>query len=625
MLVPKYTAQAPKGTGVSGQPMSFKIPGGALSQAAVATGRAYDSLSDQAGQWGRKAYAMHRDIMVADAVGQGVSEIDAASTEAQRISIADPKYANAGGGPLLAFFDERTNAILDRVGSTSRDPLTNRQIRTRLAGHVADRRRILGNYYAGRLVNESKARLAKKHGEDVISLANLIPHDWDGVVDTLPIAARVRIDAIGWEQSAAAETGFQTFTEAENTLSAMWGEIAQHSVSVRNISATTVAQTDDLLALVEDTNNFRGLDLADRDRWIKELTAKSQQLISAEISAETRARAANNAARTERQNKRHTVFVNQIIKAWENGGEGMPTYLDISAVSALDGGLGLPKGSVATLNAMIDKTGPTDSDPTFITEIHEAVYELMDQELDINSRRVAVNEVIDRAARQIGRGHESRITDEAYITFSKWARSTVEGTIDHPEQNRYRSIVSQHAAPRDPITGLLFVDPTDVYKEIDAVGFYDLQIARGVPPPEAAQLALQRVGVRSDATAGEPIGTAIGAPRAPLYPIGIPDSFWTKVVYEPQTASQVEQGVPPTVLELSRREEFPSRTSEWTSRHVAAARKWLSEVQDTEVLGATEGLRLDRYVRLQEDLSAILAYRIAADAAAERRKATDGQ
>ena len=91
MLVPKYTARANRVTGVSGQQMSFKVPGGALSQASVAQAQAYTQLSQQASQWGAVAYKMHRDTVVAGAVAKGKAGIDDAHNKSQRQDIADPK------------------------------------------------------------------------------------------------------------------------------------------------------------------------------------------------------------------------------------------------------------------------------------------------------------------------------------------------------------------------------------------------------------------------------------------------------------------------------------------------------------------------------------------------------
>ena len=42
MIVPKVTATANRVTGVAGQRSSFKVPGGALSQAAVAKGGQFE-------------------------------------------------------------------------------------------------------------------------------------------------------------------------------------------------------------------------------------------------------------------------------------------------------------------------------------------------------------------------------------------------------------------------------------------------------------------------------------------------------------------------------------------------------------------------------------------------------
>ena len=576
MLVPKYTAQANRVTGVSGQQMSFKVPGGALSQASGAQAQAYTQLSQQASQWGAVAYKMHRDTVVAGAVAKGKAGIDDAHNKSQRQAIDDPKYVNKGGG-IVGYFNEKVTSLLKVAGSTSFDPLTNRRISAELSGYVAGQRRTLDRYYAGRLVDQAKANLNAGTEAAVRVAGNALPPNWDGDEATLPPAVIEEIRKSESAQSDAANIGVTTAVAAGKANQNLRSEIAEYAVNTRITSAQTSDQMEQLLGLLDDPKNFRWLDPLVRNGLVKSARYKSDQLDNKEFRDEARARTAAEKALKKRQNQRATSLWDRIFSARQGEDDVMPTSEEILFLSNEDNGLGLQNGHIEMFMNMIEDTGPKHTDGVLLAEMTTDVLDIIDKDLSGVETSDQINAVIERAARQVAKGTQSRLKIDDFMSFIKWARGAAKGDVDVAEIQRYRSIVSGAVNPININTGL----PEDRRNNIrvaGAIGFYDKQIKRGKTPLQAIMDTFKRFGITTD-----PIeGTTSSKPYLPPYPFGIPDKI---------------SGL-----------DIPLDVTKWKGEHVEAARRWANANMSFAAFGRTVKDRNDKYQDLNKDFVRIEEY-----------------
>ena len=121
MLVPKYRATAKRVVGVPGQQMTVKAPAGVFSAPARAEAAAWEDLSNKSAQWGKVAYTLHRNGVVAGEKSTNEGQVDDLFAQAQQQPLHNPKYEKTGGG-ILGWFDERAALLSKTVGSTYRSP-----------------------------------------------------------------------------------------------------------------------------------------------------------------------------------------------------------------------------------------------------------------------------------------------------------------------------------------------------------------------------------------------------------------------------------------------------------------------------------------------------------------------
>jgi len=591
MLVPKYTAQANRGTGVSGQQMSFKVPGGALSQAAVAQGQSYTQLSQQAAQWSAVAYKMHRDTVVAGAVAKATASVDEAFNESQKQDITDPKYADKGGG-ILGFFNDAVTSIAKTAGSTSFDPLTNRRISAEVAGYVAGQRRTLDRYNAGRLVDRANATLNSGRDDAIRRAANALPSNWNGNEATLPTAVIKEIDDEEKRQADAAATGVKTAVSAGEANRNLRSEIAEYAVNTRITAAQTSEHMEELLDLLDDPKNFRWLDPDDRDRLVRSSRNKYQRFLNSEFRNEARERTAASQALKMRQSQRANGFYVQINRARQGGTDeagapvSLPTSEAILQASLEDNGRGLQDGHVEMFMNMIENTGPRHSHQPFVADLHTQVLDILDEEIGSDEKARRINDVIDRAAKQAVQGPQSMITIEDHLSFVKWARGAAKGQVNTSEIQRYRGAVLGAVNPKNEAG--FPEDPRNVLREVDAMAFFDLQVRRGSTPSQAAMDTLRRFGITTKPIE-EDGGIDTTAPMAPYYPSGIPSTVDSSVAGQPRL-------------------DLPSNPAKWDKNHVDAARQWMNANRAYQVFGRTAKERNQRFQRLARDLLRIEEY-----------------
>jgi hypothetical protein len=593
MLVPKYERprprQAERVTGVAGQPMTFKIPGGALSQADVAKAASFDELASEAGKWGAAVYEMHRASVVAKEVAQGNAALSEVAIQAQRQDLSNPEWAEQGGS-ILGYYNYHANRILNSAGSSSIDPLTRKRITANLAGTVSRQTQTLNNYYAARLVDQRNAEINANQRESIRIISNYAPADWDGNPETLPNAARELFEQTVKEQLDAANTGIKDAVQAGNAISDLRSEITQHAVYARISALQTTEQVEQLQDLLDDPNNFRHLKLVVRKRVVDALQRKHQSFLSKEFRDETRARTLAEKQLRIRQSQRATVLHTRISRARETGNpQDMPTWSDINYLAEEDGGRGLKVGHQQMFLNLIDDVGPTVSDGPFVSELYDEVGDIAAEGLSQEDTREAINAVIERSALQIAKGTLSRITIQDRLSFLKYANSVANKERDTSEENRFRNLVRLNSVPHDKFQ--LLVDPTDVFTQGEALRFYQLQIGRGAEPHEAFMLAMERVGITPESKDQPPAEVFNKGPK-PFYPVGVPGTVASPV------------GLPGTVGSM----DLPDNTDAWEMRHVDAARLWVKRNKSQDVMGRTPVEKRDRYQRLMEEFLLIERY-----------------
>tara|TARA_R110000824_G_scaffold208948_1_gene394754 strand:+ start:373 stop:2094 length:1722 start_codon:yes stop_codon:yes gene_type:complete len=567
MLVPKYTAQANRVTGVAGQQMSFKVPGGALSQAAVAQGQAFNKVSQEAAQWGAVAYKMHRDTVVAGAVAKATASVDKALNESQTRDIADPKYAKKGGG-ILGFFNDAVTSITKTAGSTSFDPLTNNRISAAVAGYVAGQRRTLDRYNAGRLVDIAAANLSADREESIKRAANGLSSNWDGDVLTLPIAVIEEIDNAEKAQLDAARIGVTTALKAGEANLTLRSEIAKYAVNAHNNSARTSNQTQTLIEQLDDPSNFIWLDPFDRQELKTRLEAKFFRLQTSENSAAAAKLTADERKLKQNQQINEMDLWQRIAEANDTDDpSAMPTRADLdNAVASQPNNRGLTTAAYSALSKIISQEGADASNPQFVNDVYADINAIAsDSSLGKIERDNRIRAVVERSSAEIGRGVSSKITQSDHLNLNRYADAAIKEQTFSEDHNRFLAFVKNGSAPIDRESKRL-INESDIFKQIEAVYTYNQLRAQGMPPMRAAIEALRRVGV----TATED-GDGIKAPP-PFFPLALP----------------AEVGL-------------PAKTGEWEPKDIKAARDWTFKNR-AQLLGRK------KYFSLMNDIAAIEKY-----------------
>ena len=478
MLVPKYKATAKRVVGVPGQQMTVKAPAN-LSAPQQAAAAAYERLGTEAAKWGQVAYSLHRSGVIAAEKSKYEAQVDDMFIEAQRRPVHDPDYMEKGG--ILGWFDDQVSALGKTVGTGVFDPLTKMQVRSNYAGYLSDARSKLSTYYAGRLTNEAAANVARDTEDYTQRAANALPVNWDGDEATLPLAVIENINAITLLQDNAANTGIKKFTEAQTVKENVRSDIAVHAVNTRNLMARTADQVEELLTQIENPDNYRWLDIKDRDRFLKQLENKKFRLLRDEQAEEEATRREEARRLSENQNARH----NRLIL--KNG----LTLEDVeNAVNQEPNQQGLKPAATSSLRALALKEGPADSDPVFKTSLYtDLVTTASDTNLAPAEKAAVIDALIQKASKTVGLGRESLLTHSDFTAFIKYAQSIRSGERDGGEVARVLRDV-RAAAGETPLGG---IKQEDIPRVMEATRVYMQAISAGATPPEAAQFALDRI------------------------------------------------------------------------------------------------------------------------------------
>ena len=477
MLVPKYKATAKRVVGVPGQQMTVKAPAN-LSAPQQAAAAGYERLGTEAAKWGQVAYSLHRSGVIAAEKSKYEAQVDDMFIEAQQRPVHDPDYMEKGG--ILGWFDDQVSALGKTVGTGVFDPLTRMQVRSNYVGYLSDARSKLSTYYAGRLTNAAAANVARDTEDYTQRAANALPVNWDGDEATLPLAVIENMNAITLLQDNAANTGVIQFTAAQTAKETMRSDIAVHAVNTRNLMARTADQVEELLTQMENPDNFRWLDVKDRDRFLKQLETKKYRLLRDEQAEEEATRREEARRLNADQNARH----NRLILKDDL------TLEDVeNAVNQEPNQQGLKPSATSSLRALALKEGPADSDPVFKTSLYtDLVTTASDTNLAPSAKADSIDALIQKASRTVGLGRESLLTHSDFTAFIKYAQSIRSEERDGGEVARVLRDV-RAAAGETPFG----IEEDKAPRVMEATRVYMQAISTGATPPEAAQFAIDRI------------------------------------------------------------------------------------------------------------------------------------
>jgi len=525
MEVPKYRATAKRVVGVPGQQMTVKAPAGVFSAPARAEAAAWEDLSNKAAQWGQVAYTLHRNGVIAGAKSKNEAKIDDVFTEAQRQPVNDPKYMDKGG--ILGWFDEQISNYGKTVGNDIFDPLTRTQVQSNYAAHLADKRRTLSTFYAGRLTNEAAADIAAGTEEAITAAANALPPDWNGDTNTLPLNVISNINAINALQDTGAKTNVIDFTAAQKTKLTAQSRIALSAVNQRNLMARTADQVEELLTQVEDPNNYRWLKVKDRDRLRGQLDRKKYRLLRDEQAQETADRAERARQLKADQAESHNIL---LLRA----ADGDLSLEDVrEVVDSKPNSQGLAPAATAALTVMALKAGPLESDGIFKSALYmDLVTTASASEVAPQTKAHVIDGLLDKAHKTVGRGRESLLTHSDYVAFAKYAKQIRSEERDSGEVARYLGY-ARSAAGETPDG----IEENKVPQVAEATRIYWQSISAGSTPTTAFNDVVNSV-------------------------LNIDDPPQFHPAYLPRS-------IPDT--------EFPRDASTWTQDTVTAAKNWAKE------------------------------------------------
>jgi hypothetical protein len=550
MLVPKYRATAKRVVGVPGQQMTVKAPAGVFSAPARAEAAAWEDVSTKAAQWGQVSYTLHRNGVIAGAKSKNETAIDDMFSEAQRRPVNDPKYMEKGG--ILGWFDEQIRNYGKTVGSDIFDPLTRTQVQSNYAAHLADKRRTLSTFYAGRLTNEAAADIAAGTEEAITAAANALPPDWDGDTNTLPLNVISNINAINALQDTGAKTNVIDFTAAQKTKLTAQSRIALSAVNQRNLMARTADQVEELLTQVEDPNNYRWLKVADRDRLRKQLDNKKLRLLRDEQAQERADRAERARQLKADQTENQNIL---LLKA----ADGDLRVEDVRrVVESKPSSQGLTSAGTGALISLALKEGPADSDPVFKVDLYGDLIAVSASDLAPEAKASVIDGLLEKAHKTVRRGRDSLLTHSDYVAFAKYAKQIRRDERDGGEVARALRGVRAFAGE----TPLGNMSEDDVPRVLEATRVFWQAISTGSTAAEASELAINRVRVRRP-----------------------------KILFKPAYLPNNIAGI-----------ELPTNAKHWKAEHVQAAKVWAAANKG--------GANLDRvrYLELMAGIRAIEAY-----------------
>ena len=270
MQVPTYKATAKRSTGVSGQQMSFKVPGGALSQGQIAQAQGLEKISQAAAQWGAVSYGMHRNQVVGKAIEKADTSINNIFTEAQRKDINAPRDQDKP----IGFFNGRGKQLVQESVMGIKDPFIKADIRTKLNTRLGDARRKLQTWNNATLIDQEQAGVTARTEQNIKKIAAFIPSDWNGKIENLPAEAQNFFLETVQMQENAVKQNIINYEEFEKFTRSFPSRLSKLSVEKRLLASRNSDDTELILRDVADSSKY--IQLSPEDRQNLEETADRQ-------------------------------------------------------------------------------------------------------------------------------------------------------------------------------------------------------------------------------------------------------------------------------------------------------------------------------------------------------------
>ena len=510
MLVPTYTVDAKNlsGTGgVSGRPMTFKIPGGALSQGYVAQAGVANTARDLAGQLSTKLYGMHADAVASEAMRVARRSVDATFEEARRMSPI--------GNGILGHFDDRVPQIRSAARDAAKNPMLRRRIDLQVAQYVTGRRAVLATDNTRRLVSHGVEFLNRAIDEQLQDAAiagatGAGYSTWDGVdFAGLPAGVSDAIENIKLLLDGAVDSGLITPESRTTRLNTLLGDMAQNAVRARLRTAISPEDAAAVRVDLEETTQVPGqeeevlayphLSPDDRSALAKEARTLEKTLITAGNTRAKADAAALKALVKQTQTDNAGALYMQLYSedteplTIENLNEVMLTGLGDLAVE----GAGLALADYKALATIVTQTGPEKSDEAYVAEVYGQMTSILlgeappqEQEKLLDALAVSLTNELARGAGRDGRP-ASRITISDFRSLHSLLSREAGAVMSDPGLQRIYRIVAKgfgYNANEELWTG----ESAKYGVELEL--FFWRMIESGLTPEEAAEKTVTRFG-----------------------------------------------------------------------------------------------------------------------------------
>jgi len=411
MIVPTYTASAKNITGVAGQAMTFKVPGGALSQGQVAEAQFYGKVSSTAAGWGSAFYGMHRSAVTSKAVTEATASLDKVALAAQSKDVLAPNEIDQPSG----FFAHHAQLIATKAAAASWDPITQRDIAGLVSSQITTRQRETNKLSRLRIVKHDQAFLADREEHLRDEVARSVPEKWDGDIDTLPAHGQSAYYDLQTMRKKAAGRGTIDHLQEQKGSKEDRSYITKLAIKKRLIAAKTSAETQDVLRTLQDGTSWPML--TNKDLQILELKAHRQSLVQQgkEAAAAKQAVVEQRRAKKNRQDRNENKLLVDIYAARNKNHPMVP----VGRVQNTD----LDPAARRAIMAMLQDNLPKNTDTDYFNDIHDRLLdiELSGDEPDIMEDKLTALQ--KEVHGEVGKEFASKINMSDALAFSTQVRA----------------------------------------------------------------------------------------------------------------------------------------------------------------------------------------------------------
>jgi len=406
MQVPTYKATAKRSTGVSGQQMSFKVPGGALSQGQIAQGQGYEKISQAAAQWGAVSYGMHRNQVVGKAIEKADASINNIFNEAQRKDINAPSDKDTP----IGFFNGRGKQLVQESVMGIKDPFTKADIRSKLNTRIGNARRKLQTWHNATLIDQAQAGITANTEQNLKKISAFIPSDWNGKIENLPAEAQNFFLETFQMQENAVKQNIISYEEFEKFTRSFPSRLSKLSVEKRLLASRNSDDTELILRDVADSSKYTKLSPEDRQNLEETADRQMNRQIKKENAEGIRQEKQDaKTLKSEQKNTSDTIF-KQIIQSKTNPNVEEPTIGQI-----LDANVTQSQRE-ALLKALADEV-PQEANSSYVAEILQALNDIDIRNLYGTEVEKQLNAIEEELTIEFSKGLDSKLNTAALNTL----------------------------------------------------------------------------------------------------------------------------------------------------------------------------------------------------------------